>query len=203
MRFIMNKSVAIYARVSTKEQNEGLQINELRDFCKVKNLGNVIEFVDRGESGTKISRPRFDKMMKLVRNGEIHTIVVWKFDRASRSTKQLITLLDELKNIKVNFISLREQIDTTTPIGKAMFGFIGILAELERDFISERVKAGMAEATRNGKHIGRPKQVNNEEILRLKYEGLKTSQIATQLKISNVYVRKILKKLTNKKLKSA
>jgi len=149
---------ALYARVSTsnKGQDVELQLEELRQVARQRGWDVVGTYVDKGVSGAKDSRPELDRMMAAARGGKADVVAVWKFDRFARSTTHLVTALEEFKTIGVSFVSLREQVDTSTPMGKAMFTIIAAIAELERDLIRERVIAGIRRAQAQGKHCGRP-----------------------------------------------
>ena len=147
---------AIYLRVSTADQKPDLQFDGLRAYAERAGLEIVQEFLDVAVSGRKQGRPRLDMLMQAVRNHEFDCVLVWKFDRFARSTKHLLTALEEFDYLGVRFVSIQDQIDTTSPMGKAMFTLIGAMAELESSLISERVTAGMQAAKSRGKHLGRP-----------------------------------------------
>lgn len=151
---------AIYCRVSTTGhgQDVGLQLDELRAVAKQRGWTIAGEFLDEGISGSKSSRPALDKLMSAARAHEIDAVLVWRFDRFARSTGRLLQALEEFRILKVDFISVREQIDTSTPMGKAMFTIVAVIAELERGIIEERVRAGTARAKSQGKHCGRPRR---------------------------------------------
>lgn len=148
---------AIYMRVSTASQKPDLQLDELYAYAKRANLTIVSEFLDVAVSGRKEGRPQLNQLMKSARNHEFDCVLVWKFDRFARSVSHLLKALEEFNHLKIRFISVQDQIDTTSPMGKAMFTIIGAMAELESSLISERVKAGMAAAKSRGKTLGRPK----------------------------------------------
>ena len=148
-----NRTV-IYARVSTLDQNPKMQLRELRTYVKNRKLTLIGEFIDK-VSGAKESRPQLDALMKEVRVGRVDTVLVWKFDRFARSTKQLVAALEEFQRLGIAFISLTEQIDTGSPMGKAMYTIISAMAEFERSLTGERVRAGMERARAEGKSIGR------------------------------------------------
>lgn len=152
--------VALYGRVSTTNhgQDVGLQMEELRQVAKAKGWQVVGEFVDEGVSGGKSSRPALDKMMSAVREGQVDVVAVWRFDRAARSTQHLLAMLDEFRAHDVDFISLRESIDTSTNIGRMIFTMVSAIAEFERCLIQERVKAGVTRARTQGKTLGRPRR---------------------------------------------
>lgn len=147
---------AIYIRVSTAGQNTDLQKDGLTNYTKRAKFDIVKEYVDIAVSGRKEGRPALKKLMKAARNREFDTVLVWKFDRFARSVSHLLKALEEFNHLSIRFISVQDQIDTDSPMGKAMFTIIGAMAELESSLISERVKAGMAAAKSRGKKIGRP-----------------------------------------------
>lgn len=147
---------SIYIRVSTAGQNTDLQKDGLTDYAKRAKFDIVKEYVDIAVSGRKEGRPALKKLMKAARNREFDCVVVWKFDRFARSVSHLLKALEEFNHLGIRFISVQDQIDTDSPMGKAMFTIIGAMAELESSLISERVKAGMASAKARGKKIGRP-----------------------------------------------
>lgn len=131
---------ALYARVSTtdKGQDVDLQLNDLREFAQTRGF-EAFEYVDQGVSGSTAKRPSLDEMLKAARARKIDVVVVWKLDRLGRSLVHLLHLLNELEALGVAFISLREQIDMTTPAGRLMAHLMGAFAEFERDLIQERV----------------------------------------------------------------
>jgi DNA invertase Pin-like site-specific DNA recombinase len=136
------RRVAIYARVSTLDQDPHMQIRELRAYAKHRGFIIAHEFIDR-ISGTTSERPQLAELWHAARHRKIDTVLVWKFDRFARSTKQLIDALEEFRHLGVDFISITEQIDTASAMGKAMFTVISAIAEFERSLISERVRSGM------------------------------------------------------------
>lgn len=137
-----------YARVSTQEQNLQMQRDELQKF-------GVFEIFEEKISGTKKERPALDEMLKVVRPGD--RVIVYKLDRISRSTKHLIELVEFFEEKGVEFVSIRDNIDTSTPTGRFFFRMMASLAELERDITSERTKSGLAAARARGRKGGRPK----------------------------------------------
>jgi DNA invertase Pin-like site-specific DNA recombinase len=177
---------AIYARVSTLDQDPAMQLRELRAYAKLRNLPIIDEFIDH-VTGTTTDRPHLHRLWQVVRARKVDTILVWKFDRFARSTKQLIDALEEFRHLGVDFISITEQIDTSSPMGKAMFTVISAIAEFERSLISERVRAGIAKARASGKRHGRPKldEPIIQAIRRLRSEGQSLTQIARTLGISH------------------
>ena len=147
---------AIYIRVSTAEQNIDLQKDGLVEYAQRADFDIIEEYVDIAVSGRKEGRPQLRRLMKAARNREFDCVLVWKFDRFARSVSHLLKALDTFNHLNIRFISVQDQIDTDSPMGKAMFTIIGVMAELESSLISERVKAGMASAKSRGKKIGRP-----------------------------------------------
>ena len=177
--------VAIYARVSTQDQDPGLQLSELGKYIKDRGWQVHHEYVDIGQSGAKDSRPELNKLMVDAKRRRFDTVLVWKFDRFARSVKHLVNSLYEFKALGVDFVSLTEGIDTSTPLGEAMFSIIGAMAQLERDLISERVTAGMRRAKEKGKALGRPKRkIDPVAVVELKGRGLSMGEIATTLGVS-------------------
>lgn len=148
---------AIYLRVSTADQKPDLQFDALRSYAVRASLDIVQEYLDVAVSGRKQGRPQLDALMRAARGYAFDCVLVWKFDRFARSTKHLLAALEEFDHLGIRFISIQDQIDTTSPMGKAMFTLIGAMAELESSLISERVTAGMKAAKARGKRLGRPK----------------------------------------------
>src|ERR1700732_2000363 len=164
--------IGIYARVSTKDQSCELQIRDLRAYCMARGFELVREYVDTGQSGAKDSRPELNKLMDDARKRKFDAIVVWRFDRFARSTKHLLTALEEFRALGIQFISYQENVDTCTPLGQALFTIVSAVAQLERELIRERVSAGIRNARANGKRLGRPKSgVDRERILELREQG--------------------------------
>lgn len=181
---------AIYARVSTKEQSCDLQVRDLKAFCKARGFASICEYLDLGESGAKDSRPQLNRMMDQARKRKFDAIVVWRFDRFARSTKHLLMALEEFRSLGIQFISYQENIDTSSPLGQALFTIVSAVAQLERDLIRERVTAGIRHARACGKQLGRPRRsVTREEVLKLKREGCSLRQIAEKLGVGYGTVR--------------
>ena len=184
------KKVGVYARVSTKDQDVELQLVELRKYVADRGWAIYKEYVDIGQSGAKDSRPQLNLLMADSKRKRFDVVLVWKFDRYARSLKHLVDSLHEFQALNIDFISLTEGIDTTTPVGMAMFAVIGAMAQLERDLIRERVQAGMKRAKEKGKAIGRPKAyLDVEEVKRLSEEGHNVTEISRILNVSraNIY----------------
>ena len=182
--------VAIYARVSTKDQSCDLQVRDLKAYCAARKFTIFREYIDEGESGAKKSRPKLDELMADARKRRFDSVVVWRFDRFARSTKHLLLALEEFRSLGIQFVSFQENIDTTSPIGQALFTIVSAVAQLERDLIRERVNAGIRHARACGKQLGRPRRiVDRDEIVRLKEEGASLRQIAKKLEIGYGTVR--------------
>jgi DNA invertase Pin-like site-specific DNA recombinase len=182
--------IGIYARVSTRDQSCQLQIRDLRAYCMARGLDLVREYVDIGQSSAKDSRPELNKLMDDARKRQFDAVVCWRFDRFARSTKHLLAALEEFRSLGIQFISYQENVDTSTPLGQALFTIVSAVAQLERDLIRERVSAGIRNARANGKQLGRPKSgVDRERILELKAQGHSLRQIATALGIGYGTVR--------------
>ena len=187
--------VAIYARVSTDQQSVDNQVHDLKKQCEFKGWTDVTIFIDEGISGTKTSRPEFDKMINQAKNGQFDVVMVWRFDRASRSTRHLLSLLDDLNKHKVDFVSLREQIDTSSATGKLMFTMISAFAQFERDVISDRTKSALGRLKDEGQVLGRERSIDWNQVKELKSQGLKTPEIAKKLGISKSHCRLIVRQV--------
>lgn len=188
-------NIALYARVSTNDQTTENQLIALRNHALMRNWKIVEEYIDQGFSGANTKRPALDQLIKDSWAGKFEAILVWRFDRFARSVKHLITALEEFRSLKINFISLQEQFDTSSPIGQAMFVIIGAMAELERNILRERVKAGQARARAEGKRIGRtPRSYDKEEIQKLRTEGLSIRKISRKVGIPKTTIAKFLKR---------
>src|SRR6201993_3041031 len=153
----------IYARVSTKDQSCEMQLRDLRTYCAARGFDPVREYVDIGQSGAKDSRPELNILMGDARKRQFDAIVVWRFDRFARSTKHLLLALEEFRSLGIQFISYQENIDTSSPLGQALFSIVSALAQLERDLIRERVSAGIRNARAKGRKFGRPMRAVDQE----------------------------------------
>ncbi len=182
--------IAIYARVSTKDQSCDLQLRDLRAYCAARGFSVQREYVDVGESGAKDSRPQLNELMAAARKRLFDAVVVWRFDRFARSTKHLLLALEEFRSLGIQFSSYQENIDTTSPLGQALFTIVSAVAQLERDLIRERVSAGIRNARASGKQLGRPRRaVNHDELQRLRSEGATLRQIAAKVGVGYGTVR--------------
>ena len=188
-------NVAIYARVSTvgKGQDVDMQLRDLRAYASSRGLLIFKEYVDDGVSGRKNKRLALDMLMNDARKRRFDAVLVWRFDRFARSTKHLVTALEDFRHLGIDFISFQENIDTSSPMGKAMFTIVSAIAELEADIIRERVIAGIANARAKGKRLGRPStRVDQEEVQRLRDNGFTIRAIADKLNLKRSFVHKTL-----------
>src|SRR5262249_45320110 len=193
-RWLMtNVRSALYCRASTTDQKVEMQLVALREYAERRGWQVAAEYVDQGVSGSKKRRPALDKLMADARRRAMDAVVVFRFDRFARSVSQLARALDEFRALGIEFVSLHEAIDTSTPMGRAMFHIAGAFAELEREIIRERVRAGLANARRRGKKLGRRRLLlNHEKIAKLASRGLSGHAIARELGVSEFTVRRIL-----------
>ncbi len=182
----LDRRAVLYARVSTHNgQDPEMQLRELREYCLRRGWPVVGEYVDLGISGAKERRPELDRLNADAHKRKFEVIVVWKFDRFARSVSHLLRALENFRALGVEFVSLSEQIDTSTPTGKMIFTVLGAVAELERSLIAERVRAGLRNARAKGKTLGRPaKQVNPAQIAALRAQGVPWRRIGAQLGVS-------------------
>ncbi|MGD0471078.1 MAG: recombinase family protein [Terriglobales bacterium] len=186
------KRVALYLRTSTLDQHPETQLYDLRQMAAQRDYEIVREYTDQ-ISGAKARRPGLDQMMVDARRGHFDVVMAWASDRIARSVKHFLEVLDELNRLNVEYVSFREQIDTGGPLGRAIVVIIGAVAELERNLIIERVRAGMRRAKLEGRHIGRrPLDLNREAILRDRQSGQSLGQIARAHRISRATVHKIV-----------
>jgi DNA invertase Pin-like site-specific DNA recombinase len=182
-----NLRAAIYARVSTLNagQDPTMQTRELEEYCQRRGWRVYGTYVDNGVSGKKDSRPELNRMMQDAHERRFDVIVVWRFDRFARSVSHLLRALESFNALGVQFVSLSEQVDTNTPTGKMVFTVLGAVAELERNLIVERVRAGLRHARSKGNELGRPKKsVNPAEVLSMRAAGLSWRVIARKLGLS-------------------
>ncbi len=187
------KRAALYLRVSTVDQHPETQLHDLRQLAAQRGFEIAAEFTDR-ISGTKARRPGLDQLLAGVRRGHFDVVLVWASDRIARSVKHFLDILDELNRLNVEFVSFREQIDTGGPLGRALVVIIGAIAELERNLIIERVRAGMRRARLEGRHIGRtPMQLDRAAIRSDRSRGHSLRQIAKTYRISTATVQRVLR----------
>ena len=178
---------AIYARVSTTNhgQNVSMQTRELREYCQRRAWEIEGEYVDAGVSGAKERRPQLDALLIACRKRRVDAVVVYRYDRFARSLRQLVNALEEFRSLGIEFISLHEGVDTSTPNGRLVFGIFASIAEFERELIRDRVKSGIAAARSKGKKLGRPMvRVDAARIATLRDSGATWRTITRQLGIS-------------------
>jgi DNA invertase Pin-like site-specific DNA recombinase len=179
---------AIYARVSTLDQEPENQLQELRRYIEARSW-TAVEYVDRGVSGAKDRRPALDQLVADAKRRRFDVLVCWRLDRLGRSLKHLITLLDDLQALGIAFVSLAEGIDATTPAGKLQMHILAAIAEFERARIVERVRAGLARRAAQGKPLGRPRQTISEDDL-ARTIRLSTRKAAALLGVSHAAVHR-------------
>jgi len=187
------KRAALYMRVSSVDQHPETQLHDLRQMAAQRGYQIVQEYTDR-ISGAKARRPGLDELMRDARRGRFDVVLVWASDRIARSVKHFLEVLDELQRINIEFVSFREQIDTAGPLGRALVVIIGAIAELERNLIVERVRAGMRRARLEGRHIGRnPLAIDRDAIRRERCQGQSIRQIAKGHRVSTATVQRVLR----------
>ena len=181
------KRVALYARVSTldKGQDPETQLRPLREYADRRGFQLVSEYVDTA-SGTTQERAQYQAMIGAARKRKLDVVLVWRYDRFARSTQALVNALKEFQSLGVDFISYQENIDTTTPTGELIFHVMASLAQFESSLISERVRAGMARAKAQGKHVARPplSKLKQEAIHDLFKEGISMNQISKRIGVA-------------------
>ncbi len=188
------RRAAFYLRVSTIDQHPENQLQDLQQLAQQRSWTVVREYRDHGVSGARARRPALDQMLTDARRGQLDLIAVWSIDRLARSTRHFLEVLDELGHLNVEFVSYREQLDTGGPLGRAVVIIISAIAELERNLIIERVRAGMRRAQLDGVRIGRrPADVDRASVLRHRERGRSLTQIAKAHHISRALVSKIVK----------
>ncbi len=191
-----DKRVALYVRVSTKDQSVDMQLNDLDRYSKERGFKIFKTYKDNGFSGSQESRPALSELMNDAKKRKFDIVLVWRFDRFARSTKHLVNALYEFRNLGIDFISYQENIDTSSPLGEAIFTIISAMAKLERDIIAERVRGGLRKAKANGKRLGRPKSdVDTDKILEYRRQNKSIRQIARELNLTNNLVYRTLQKV--------
>jgi DNA invertase Pin-like site-specific DNA recombinase len=196
----MNKRVAIYARVSTANQDITNQLIPLQEYANKMNYQVIKVYSDDGISGSKsrIDRPSLDLMLKDATKGHFNKILCYDISRLGRNIQHLITILNDMQSMKCNIFFLTQGIDTQTVHGKMIFSMMGVLAEWERGIIQERINAGITRARCEGKKLGRPSSINDSLIRAvrlLREKGLGIRKIATELKIDVSTTMRIIKQV--------
>ena len=183
------KKCAIYARVSTTEQHIDSQLYDLRTFAEQRGYEVVCEYTDIGVSGTKARRPGLDAMLKDAGKRKFSVVLVAAFDRMARSTKHFLTVMDELDSLGIEFISRRENIDTSGPMGRFFIVLIGALAEAERSMLVERIRAGMRRRKLEGFRLGRaPLDIDHDGLVRDRLSGMSLTKTAKKYGVSRASV---------------
>jgi DNA invertase Pin-like site-specific DNA recombinase len=183
------KRVALYARVSSPDQHLETQLYDLRKLAAQRGFEVVREYCDRGISGSKAKRPSLDSMMADARRGEFSVVLVAAFDRIARSTENFLEIADELNALGIEFISAREAIDTSGPMGRMFLTMVGSIAELERSLIVERIRAGMRRARLEGQRLGRaPLDIDRDALVRDRLAGMSLTNVAKKYGVSRASV---------------
>ena len=188
----MTRRAALYMRVSTLDQHPETQLHDLRSLAAQRGYQIIEEYTDR-ISGAKTKRPGLDQLLFDARRGKFDVVLVWACDRIARSTRHFLEVLDELNHLQVEFVSFRENIDTGGPLGRAIVVIIGAIAELERNLIIERVRAGMRRARLEGRHIGRPQlELDRAAIVHDRSRGQSLGQLAKTFHVSRSTISRVL-----------
>ena len=176
---------AIYARVSTHHsQSPEMQTDEVRAYCRRRGWEIVGEYVDTGISGSRERRPALDRLLVDCRKRSVDAVVVYRYDRFARSLRQLVNALEEFRALGIDFVSLHEGVDTSTPNGRLVFGIFASIAEFERELIRDRVRSGLALARTRGRTLGRPRVVvDASKVALLRAQGCSWAAICAQLGI--------------------
>jgi DNA invertase Pin-like site-specific DNA recombinase len=183
------KKCALYARVSTLEQRVQSQVYDLRQLAQQRGFEVVAEYIDEGISGTKARRPGLDALMTDARKRKFSVVLVAAFDRMARSTKHFLQVIDEFDSLGIEFVSRRENVDTSGPMGRLFLTLIGSIAELESELIRERIRAGMRRRRLEGYRLGRqPLDVDHEAIVADRLSGISLTQTAKKYRVSRASV---------------
>jgi DNA invertase Pin-like site-specific DNA recombinase len=188
------KRAVLYLRVSTADQNTDTQAYDLRALAAQRGYEIVHEYVDHGISGARARRPGLDQLLHDARRGRFDLVLTWAFDRVARSVTHFLQVLDELNHLSIGFVSFRENIDSSGPLGRAITVIVGAVAELERSLIRERVRAGLRRARLEGRHIGRrPLDLDRDAIRRDRAKGMSYRQLAKTYRVSRTTIERVLK----------
>ena len=187
------KRAAIYTRISTGDQHAETQLYDLRELAKQRRFDIVHEYSDI-ISGAKSKRPGLDQLLADARRHRFDVVLVAAFDRVARNVRHFLEVLDELNHLGIEFVSLRENIDTGGALGRAMVVIVGAIAELEKSLILERVKAGMRRARLEGRRIGRaPLNVDRAAIVRDRISGMSLTEVARRYRVSRATVVRLVR----------
>jgi DNA invertase Pin-like site-specific DNA recombinase len=194
-----SKRVAIYARVSTKDQTASNQLRDLREYCDRRLWTITEQFVDEGMCGNDLNRPELRRCMDFLRKGRCDVLLVWRFDRFARSLSHLVSTLEELKAKQIDFVSYQENVDTSTAQGRMVFGFMATLAEFERELIRERIFSGLRRAKETGVALGRPRLLPEKQREILSFKGiLSHREIASRLGVGKGTVQRVFARVDHK-----
>jgi DNA invertase Pin-like site-specific DNA recombinase len=198
------KKAAIYARVSTPDQHVETQLYDLRKLAEQRGFTVSREYCDRGISGSKARRPGLDAMMGDARRGEFSVLLVAAFDRVARSTKNFLEIVDELHDLEIEFISAREAIDTSGPMGRMFVTLIGSIAELEKSILAERIRAGMRRARMEGQRLGRaPLNIDHAALVRDRLAGMSLTDVAKKYRVSRASVVRFVREGQRRQMTAA
>jgi len=188
------KRVALYARISTLNhgQDPEVQLRELRAYCERRGFEIADTYIDKGIKGSREHRPALDKLMTDCRKRLVDGVVVYRYDRFARSLRHLVNALEEFRALGIEFISLHEGVDTSTPNGRLVFGIFASIAEFERELIRDRVRSGLAAARAKGKQLGRPRvEADARRIASLRDSGASWRTVSREVGVSVRTVRRL------------
>jgi DNA invertase Pin-like site-specific DNA recombinase len=187
--------VVAYARVSTNNhhQDPEVQLRDIRKYCEMKGWELTQEYVDRGVSGTKSSRPELNKLMEDAKSNQFNAVIVWRFDRFARSTQHLLSALETFRCLGISFVSTTEAVDTSTAMGTMVFTILGAVATMEREVTVERIRAGLRNAKSKGRIPGKKRQELDLHAIRERIaHGESLRKVAASLSISPALLSKRL-----------
>ena len=189
----MIKKTAIYCRVSTQDQKTEMQLMDLRKYANDRDFKIYSEYCDNGVSGSIKKRPALDRLMNDSKKRKFDVVLVWRFDRFARSSQHLVEALHTFRHLKIDFISYQENIDTSSPLGEAIFVIISAMSQLERDIIRERVRAGLNNARNKGTRLGRPEvKVDMVQFQKMQESGYSGRKMAKELGVSRTTITRLL-----------
>jgi DNA invertase Pin-like site-specific DNA recombinase len=190
--------------VSTPDQHLEAQLYDLRDLAAKRDYTVIREFEDRGVSGSKSKRAGLDAMLSSARRREFDVLLVAAFDRIARSTKNFLEIVDELNELGIEFVSAREAIDTSGPMGRMFITLVGSIAELERSLITERIRAGMRRARLEGQRLGRaPLDIDHDALVRDRLAGMSLTKVAKKYGISRASVIRFVREAQRRQVTQA
>ena len=194
----MTKKVVLYCRVSTKDQNCERQISELKEIASNHNYHIIDEYIDTGFSGSMKNRPELDRMMKDAFSKKFEMVMTLELSRMGRSTKNLLEIVEKLKEKDINLFIANQQIDTSTPSGEMFFTIASAFVTYEKNLIKERVISGLQNAKKKGVVLGRKTNLNGmtkNKIIEMKSQNIGLKKIAFETKVSVQSIRKLLSKV--------